>query len=213
MTLANQHSAVTHSNFPSVILLDRLAIQNIISIFFFESKLHLKHKLLALPCPSIYRVFRISSYQDTDRKIHHDTIYPDIQIGRYIAFWISRHLIGCNASRLFDWLGISFATDTVPLSKKWREKTPMEQVHSMERGRRRPSYDGRLSIALPLTLAGQKGPIFQRKSEQAEVGQSLTCLPLRCRKGRFENPPGVFMTAGGGLGQEKGTLGRVRYIG
>ncbi|MGM1430897.1 hypothetical protein ACS126_16705, partial [Sphingobacterium lactis] len=72
--------------------------------------------------------------------------------------------------------------------------------------------DGRLSIALPLTLAGQKGPIFQRKSEQAEVGQSLTCLPLRHRKGHFENPPGVLMATGGGKTKENGTLHRVQYI-
>ncbi|MCT1523683.1 hypothetical protein [Sphingobacterium hotanense] len=153
----------------------------------------------------------ISTYQDTDRKVH-DAVYPDIQIGRYIALYISRSPIGCNASRLFDWLGISVATYTVPLSKEWREKTPMKQVHPLRGGRRRPSYDGRFSTALPLPLTGQKVQFSLRKSEQAEVGQSLTCLPLRHRKGHFENPPGVLMATGGGKTKENGTLHRVQYI-
>lgn len=212
MTLANQQSAITHSNFLPANFLYRSAIQNIISDFFFEGRLYLRHKFLPLFCPSIYRGLMISSYQDTDRKVHHDTIYPDIQIGQYIALCISRYLIGCNSSRFFDWLSISFATYSVPLSKKWREETPRALAHPMGGKRRRPSCDGRFSIAPLPTLAGQKVQFSLRKSEQAEVGQSLTCLPLRCRKGLFGNPPGVPVATVSGKIKENGTLGRVRYI-
>jgi len=49
---------------------------------------------------------------------------------------------------------------------------------------------------------------FQKK-EQAVVGQSLTILALRERKGCLENPPGVLLAADGGRIKEKGTLDRV----
>lgn len=62
----------------------------------------------------------------------------------------------------------------------------------------------------PLVCALQISPFSLEKKEQAEVGQSLTCLPLRYRKGLFGNPPGVPIAAVGGVGKEKGTPQGVR---
>jgi len=64
----------------------------------------------------------------------------------------------------------------------------------------------------PMVCHLQRSPFSLEKKEQAEVGQSLTCLPLRYRKGRLGNPPGVPMAAGSGVGKEKGTPGRGLYI-
>lgn len=207
MILSNQYSVGTLTNFPSADLLIRHAI----SIFFFKSRTDLYNLLWLFFLPG-YKGIKKSSFYEINRHVLQDSIYLDMQIGRYIDHCLSRYLICCIVSRLFNWLRISFSSYTVPPSIFWREEIPSEQPHVRIGRRRRPSYDGRFPIALPLPLTGQKGPIFQRKSEQAEVGQSLTCLPSRYREGCFENPPGVLMTAESGKIQENGTLGRVLYI-
>lgn len=163
MILANKHFAGTRINFPSAILLDRLAIQNIISVFFFESRLQLRQKLLPQLCPSIYRGLMISSYQDTDRIIHHDNIYPDIQIGRYLALTISRYLIGCNASKPFDWLRISFLQPLFFLSPKNGEKNT--HGASTSNGKRETKTALRRSLfhRTVLDLCGSKRSNFPKK--------------------------------------------------
>ncbi len=155
MILANQHSAGAQPHFPYIRLLSDLVIQHTISVLFFESKMELQNRLHPLCLPR-YKEIMTSFFHDAGRPAYHDSIYLDILPSINIALHISRYILGFTTTRLlYNSLRVTYSSYTVPLSKKWREETPREQANPMKGGRRRPSYDGRFSTALPLPLTGQ----------------------------------------------------------
>lgn len=140
----------------------------------------------------------ISTYHDTDGPLYKDTK------GRRFSWPTCPSGKDFSDPRISPHLMVTLPTEHRRVGCPWARNLPKEDL------RKRPLFGGLLAMAL--TLAGQKGPFSLEKKEQAEVGQSLTCLPLRHRKGRLGNPPGVPRAAGSGKIKEKRTLQRVRYI-
>lgn len=125
------------------------------------------------PYLNIYR----SPYVHIYVSIYLDIIHTYLRIYGYIAHRLFIYRVGCICNRLLS-LPIGLSTvlnyplrnassfhfpNTSPLSEQRRAGACGEQAPFMEHLCWRPPCDGRLSIALPLTLAGQKGPIFPKK--------------------------------------------------
>ncbi|MBD1421014.1 hypothetical protein [Sphingobacterium chuzhouense] len=116
----------------------------------------------------------IPTYHDIYIPRYLDIKYPDIQSFRYPAHCLSGYTIGYTRDRPFGWPtcpSVNHFSDprilllsvvTLPAEQHragylWTKDLPHEDLDW------RPPYDGRMSIAPPLTLPGQKGPIFPKK--------------------------------------------------
>lgn len=147
------------------------------SVFSLESKGRKSDSSLIMLRRICYQKILISKYHDIIRPIYQYIIYPDKQLSGYIAHRLFGYRIGYICNRLFSLpIGLLtvfryryqnarpyYAPNTSPLSEQRRAGACGEQSPFMEHLCWRPPLDGRISIALPLTLAGQKGPIFPEK--------------------------------------------------
>lgn len=147
------------------------------SVFSLENQGSKSDSSLILLSRICYQKILISKHHDIIRPIDQDFIFPDKQLSGHLAFPLFRYPIGCICNRLFSLhIGLSMVLNyplrndrsfhfpnTSPLSEQRRVGACGEQSPFMEHLCWRPPCDGRFSIALSLTLAGQKGPIFPKK--------------------------------------------------
>jgi|GEM_PF-3794894 len=147
-----------------------------------------------------YLDINICPYQDIYRSpyvhiyvtIYLDIIHTYLMIYGYMANHLSSHPLGHICNRLlsppirpltdlncpFQYHRSHYDPFFSPPSEQRRLGKQEKQALPMEDLCRRPPYCGRLSIALPLTLAGQKGPIsFWGNRSKRRLGRaSPACL-------------------------------------
>lgn len=148
-----------------------------VSSFSLESKEKYWHSLTDHSVQPSYQYIKILIYHDIIGTIYWYIICPGILSIRYIAYRLSNYPIGWISNRLFSlpsslskvllFLVLNnraFYAPIIPQLSEQRQLGVTTNRHVFKVSRcRRPPYSGRLSIAPPLTLAGQKGPIFQKK--------------------------------------------------
>lgn len=158
------------------------------SFFSLESKGSISDNLPILLCRICYGQVLILTLLDTIKSLYQGSlisiyqnmdilIYTGIPPIGYIAHRLFRYRVDYICNRLFSLpIGLLtvfryryrntkpyYAPNTSPLSEQRRAGACGEQSPFMEHLCWKPPLDGRISIALSLTLAGQKGPIFPKK--------------------------------------------------